>query len=149
MLKLFHPVSQGVMLQPAPVNDPGQLTGTMRHISQVTTELDRYMRMSLEQKRTHRLDVIQGWRFLLRQQPDNQRGVWRLCEAVYELAELDRVNWNAAFLSEKLELILDLIPFAKTKAVCEGVMNYHDSHRRQEWEMDYLQEPAAAEEERA
>lgn len=142
MLKLFHPVSQGVMLQSAPVKDPGHLAGTMRHISQVTADLDRYIRMSPEQKRLHRLKVIQSWRFLIRQQPDNHRGVYRLCEAVYELAELDRVNWNAAELPEKLELILDLVPFVEKKAVCEGVMEYHDSRRQQMWEMEYLQEPA-------
>lgn len=146
MLKLFHPVSQGVLLQPAPKRHPRKQADNeivnLKHISEAAAELDQYMRMGNDQRRLHRLGTIQERRYLIRLQPDNQWGVYELCKAVYELAELDRVNWNAAELPEKLELILDLAPFAEKKAVCEGVMEYHDSRRQQRWEMEYLQEPA-------
>ncbi|MEC0171149.1 hypothetical protein [Paenibacillus graminis] len=146
MLKCFHPVSQGIMLQPAPVRDPRKQAdneiNNLKHISEAAAELEQYMRMGTDQRRLHCLAVIQERRFLIRQQPDNEWGVYELCKAVYELAELDRVNFNAAGLPEKMALILELIPFAENKAICAGVLEYHDSRLVQGWEMAYLQETA-------
>jgi hypothetical protein len=146
LLAAFHPVSQGIMLQPAPAQDPRKQAdneiNNLKRISEVVAEVYQYMCMKRDERRLHCLAGIQERRFLIRQQPDNQWGVYELCKAVYELAELDRVNFNAAGLPEKLELILELIPFAENKAVCEGVMEYHDSRLQQGWEMAYLQEPA-------
>lgn len=153
LLSAFHPVSQGVMLQPAPFVNPRQQADrentSLHPVDEAFAELEQFIRMNTDQRRLHFLNEIQEWRYQVRQRPYHQWSVYALCKAVYELAELDRVNWNAAFLSEKLELILDLIPFAEKKAVCEGVMEYHDSRLQQGWEMAYLQEPAAAEEGRA
>ncbi|MEK5414478.1 hypothetical protein [Paenibacillus sp. FSL L8-0708] len=144
MMKLFHPVSQGVMLQPVPAKNPRKQadneTTRLRSMTEAAAEWEQYIHMNNDQRRLHCLSIIQERRWLMRRDPGNEWGVYALCKAVYELAELDRVDFNRAEFPKLFEFIRALVPQADNPTVLAGVLEYYESRKR--WPMAYLQEPA-------
>ncbi|MEK5415862.1 hypothetical protein [Paenibacillus sp. FSL L8-0708] len=144
MLKLFHPVSQGVFLQAVPVRDPRKQADnestTLRSMREAAAELEQHIRMDSDQKRLYALARVQERRYLIRKYSSNEWGVYELCKAVYEVAELDRVDFNRAEFPKLFEFIRALVPQADNSTVLAGVLEYYESRKR--WPMAYLQEPA-------
>ncbi|QWU15697.1 hypothetical protein SAMN04487895_12745 [Paenibacillus sophorae] len=153
MLNLFHPHSQKRLLEPvnpAPVQERG-----LRKIGEIRNDVDAWVR-DLKAKpavqwagiqRNRALNEIAARRKLVRIKPHDKWAVYELCKAVYELAEIDRVNFNGASYWDMIQFIRVVIPFASPWGM-NGVWEYYHSRRVQGCGMAYLQEPAAAEEER-
>ncbi|WP_143014343.1 MULTISPECIES: hypothetical protein [unclassified Paenibacillus] len=87
--------------------------------------------------RERALLAVSHRRLLVSEFPGNQWHVYELCKAVYELAEIDRVDFNGASLAEKRSFISSLIPKVEDAALREGVHEYHIScqhdGRRMNW----------------
>ncbi|PNQ78893.1 hypothetical protein [Paenibacillus sp. F4] len=144
MLNLFHPISQK------------SLTGTVHQhrrlesslipmgdvLGEVGTQAGELRVATTSQGQDHRrgkaLKHIETRRRLVYNRPDNEWGVYELCKAVYELAEIDQVDFNGADLIEKMMLLRKLVPFVSSSALQIGVTEYHDSRNRQGWGMDFL-----------
>ncbi|MNB67210.1 hypothetical protein D3C81_837490 [compost metagenome] len=145
MLHLFHTTSQNVLRSPAPTESVRFLMDNeierLKSIREAIAEFEQRRRMAAEEMRLNRLVEVQERRWLIQKQPRNEWGIYELCKCIYELAEIDRVDFNGAGVPQKLELIQMIVPFADPQALCGGVLEYHDSRRTQGWGMAYLQEP--------
>lgn len=135
MIKQFHKLSQRVLLLP-PVYI--RIEHKLVHIRMAVANIRRYARMSLEEKRSEWLERIHKSRQMIKDRPDNLWLVYELCKDIYELAEIDRVDFNAATLADKSALITLIVPFAELEALQEGVTEYHLSRERENWTMHYL-----------
>lgn len=112
----------------------------MIHVGQAAGEWFQFQRMSVDERRLYWLNNIQQRRQLVWKSPINEWGVYELCKSVYELAEIDHVDFNGADYLDKMKLIRSIIPFASPEALIDGVMEYHESRMRQNWGMSYLME---------
>lgn len=136
MFSSFHAESQKVMsTAPVIVREP---ESSIVHISDMAGEFLQFFMMNLEQKRRYWLNIVQERRQRVNQEPCHEWGVYELCKAVYELAEIDHVDFNGASISEKMSFIRRLVPMVSSDALRYGVEEYHDSRARQGWTMSFL-----------
>jgi hypothetical protein len=77
--------------------------------------------------RLYLLKDIQSARKKVAANPNNPWLIYELCKKIYELAGIDRVDFNGATMSEKMKLIRFIVPFARLETLWEGVGEYHDS----------------------
>jgi hypothetical protein len=96
-------------------------------------------RLQSKKLRVEILNNIKTSQNLIKEDPENLWRVYSLCKQVYELAELDRVDFNGASYIEKLNLIRQIAPFADPEALSEGVAEYHESRVRENWKMRFLE----------
>jgi hypothetical protein len=87
--------------------------------------------------RLHLLKDIHSARKKVAANLDNPWLIYELCKKIYELAEIDRVDFNGATMSEKIKLIRFIVPFARLETLWEGVGEYHDSN---DGKMSFLNE---------
>lgn len=140
MINKFHVNSQKEMTN-ALVGDHlafRKRESNMRHISDCVDEALNFWKKSDDEKRVEYIRLVQQRRQLVRERPDNLWQVYELCKNIYELAELDRVDFNGATLTEKMKLIKTVAPFAKSRSLREGVIEYHESRNRDKWKMNFL-----------
>jgi hypothetical protein len=141
MIDKFQQNSQEEMIKPISRISPPESSGIM-HISEAFEEVLYHLEHYDPEKAIHDcLDLINEARWLLSNSPGNQWSVYELCKSVYKLAELEYVDFNGASLIAKLQLIKKLAPFAETKALSLGVVEYHESRSRQNWQMNHLMDP--------
>lgn len=136
MLMQFHEKSWKAMTQTAMVlQEPER---AFISPSEAIRDYEQYLQANELDQRTYWLGLIQRERWIIQKIPNNQWLVYDLCKKVYELAEIDRVNFNGASLPDKVTLIQSIIPFADAEALSEGVTEYHLSRQRLGWSMCYL-----------
>lgn len=138
MYKSFHVESQQAFSTlPKRIREP---ESRMTAFSEVAGEFNQFLKMTKAQRRLFWLNIIQERRFRICQNPHHEWGVYELCKAVYELAEIDHVDFNGASVEEKIVFIRQLVPYVSSNALSYGVEEYHDSRARQGWTMNYLNE---------
>lgn len=150
MLNLFHPISQksltGTVYQHRRLESSLIPVGDV--LGEVGTQAGELRVATTSQGQDHRrgkaLKHIETRRRLVYNRPDNEWGIYELCKAVYELAEIDQVDFNGADLIDKMLLLRKLAPFVSSSALQTGVSEYHNSRNRQGWGMDYLKCEASA-----
>jgi hypothetical protein len=137
MINQFHKTSQ---LELMGHNLPNPRTrGGVQCMTDLMDDFIVSLNMTEEQRRTECIREIQEKRQSTREDPKNLWRVYELCKQVYELAELDRVDFNGASYIEKLNLISQIVPFADPEALAEGVVEYHESRIRENWKMRFLE----------
>lgn len=82
------------------------------------------------------INGVNQFRVRVQQMPDIDDLIYELCKRVYEVAEIERVDFNGAPLADKIQLIQQLVPFAHAAALSSGVFEYHQS--RKSWPMNYM-----------
>lgn len=117
-----------------------ELFDMCKDVDQLFDNFMEHLNRSDDEKRAELLKRIHQSRELVKETPDNLWFVYELCKDIYDLAELDRVDFNGASYVEKLNLIRLIVPFAGTEEVQEGVAEYHESRKQNSWTMHYLRE---------
>lgn len=137
MINQFHADSQEELVgRVSRPSEPDMQTNDLISFSQAIDDAMNFWKLRDRQKRAHYLNDIQRRRELVLDRPDNLWQVYELCKDIYELAELDRVDFNGATLTEKMKFIKAVVPFAKSRSLREGVIEYHMS--RKSWRMNFL-----------
>lgn len=136
MINKFHELSRKVLLLP-PVYI--RIEHELVHIRTAVANIRRYARLSLEEQRSEWLERIHKSRQMIMDRPDNLWLVYELCKDIYELAEIDRVDFNGSSLMEKMVLIRQIVKFADLEALQEGVTEYHLARNQKNWPMRYLE----------
>jgi hypothetical protein len=138
MINKFHELSRATLQLPPKYvrKDQGMVS-----VRTVVKELRYYARKSEEEQRSEWLERIHRSRQMIMDRPNNEWLVYELCKDIYELAEIDRVDFNGASLKDKKELIRIIVRYATIRALNEGVAEYHESRIRNNWKMNYLSEP--------
>lgn len=143
MINRFHISSQSELIKPIFRERHSKInTNELFHIGKDVDRLFNEFKARLSwtelEHRTDKLKRIYKSRQLILECPDNLWLVYELCKDIYELAEIDRVDFNGSSLSEKTVLVTMIVPFAKLEALQEGVIEYHLSRERENWTMHYL-----------
>ncbi|ASS64717.1 hypothetical protein [Paenibacillus sp. RUD330] len=138
MLKLFSGKSQAELLA-------GTVASMCKERGRggVIERLDRLRKATDAERKEilHSEAIANVWRRQQAIRLCNDEIVWHvyeLCKALYELAEIDRVDLNGATYMEKVRLISKIIPGADSGGIAEGVREYHESRRR--WPMEFLKD---------
>lgn len=140
MLTKFSPASAYAITRPVSSRMLPAPRGLV-HIGDVIRaySLDKRDRFEMIQRNHERsIEEINQARAQVQSNPDNYSLIYELCKRVYELAELERVNFNGAEFMEKYKFIMQLVPFADRIAIAEGVSEYHESRINLNWMMQFL-----------
>lgn len=139
MINKFHEVSRSELSKSVNKVAIGEAS-EMQSIAEILDRLMRPAEKKIETSRKAALYLINQRRKLVTASPGNQWHVYELCKQIYELAEIDRVNFNGATYEEKLCLIKLLVPSCEPKVLELGVREYHNSRIQNRWGMHYLQD---------
>jgi hypothetical protein len=129
MITKFHKDSQTEMLKP--ISDV-RLHRRHEGMEPISNVIDHMRKRSGTEHRSGVLAMINERRRIIYESPNNEWGVYELCKLVYELACIDNVDFNGNTYGEKCSFIRQLVPFANIKAVTAGVIEYHESRKRDE-----------------
>lgn len=69
----------------------------------------------------------QRFRNELKDRPDDYWRVYDLCKRIDEIAEIEKVPFAKASLTEKIATVSKLIKFVEPEVLIEGVVEYHES----------------------
>jgi hypothetical protein len=143
MINKFHISSQSELTRSVD-RDLASMKSELIHIGKDIDRLFKEFKERLNwtdaEHRNQKLKRIQKSRQMILEEPENLWLVYELCKDIYELAEVDHVDFNGAQSSAKISLIYKVVPFADPDALNEGVMEYHISRERENWTMHYLTE---------
>ncbi|SDJ76903.1 hypothetical protein [Paenibacillus naphthalenovorans] len=136
MIAQFHEDSQCELIKPVESIDLLKRSQPLPSLKAIDAWF-KSLREGEKGARERALMQIGYRRLMCHDQPENVWQVYELCKAVYELAEIDRVDFNGAYLDQKCRFIRDLIPFANLDIVNEGVLEYHESRQREGLRMQW------------
>lgn len=146
MLNLFHQRSQEVLVKPVVSIQLPQRD--MRSFADCSQGVDRWAKSMIAATTSQREELLRDKalaniserRRLVYDRPHHEWGVYELCKAVYELSEIDQVDFNGVSKEEKIVFIRQLVPCVTSSALQYGVEEYHDSRAFPRWPMDYTKD---------